>query len=531
MYAVAVQPSPRAEACDSMTLRIGQGPLDPRRTMDFISAAAKRLGAVIALTPEARRRIRAGAAFVARLAAEGAPVYGVTTGVGALKGAAIGAAALHDFQVNLIRSHCCGAGEELPRDLAMGMWVLLLNEAAKGHRGIRIETVDCILGALRGGMLACVPSRGSVGASGDLAPAAHAARALLGEGTCTLWRSGGAKRLTAAAALKRLGISPIVLGPKEGLALINGTHLTTAIALKVWREADTLLRTANLAAAMSALGARPTPTVTSIRILRSHRHEGSAVCAQDKQRWLEMPGRPLPERDHDQDPYCLRCVPQVHGAIWQELRDSERELAAEMDACTDNPQVFAEEQRLAYGGSFHAIHPARVSDRLASALAILAAISERRTNLLMNPQKTGLPQFLVKDGGFNSGFMMIQTTAAALASEAKALSFPASVDSIPTNCDQEDHVSMGPAAGLKALRVVENARYVLAIELICAAQAIEIRGAERRPPRIAAVLERIRRDVPYLERDRALAPDIEAAAALIQAEELVKLQHPAAAER
>jgi histidine ammonia-lyase len=404
------------------------------------------------------------------------------------------------------------------------MWVLLLHEAAKGHRGIRPQTVEAIIAALRRGMLGCVPGRGSVGASGDLAPAAHAALALLGEGDCTLWRCGRVVRLSAAAALRFLGLTPVELGPKEGLALINGSHLTTAMALKAWRAARTLLRTANLAAAMTALGACRRPTVTSIEVLRNHRHEGSLACALDKQRWLETPGMALAERDHEQDPYCLRCVPQVHGAVWQEVRHSEHELAAEMDACTDNPQVFAEQGKLAYGGSFHAIHPARVSDRLASALATLAAISERRTNLLMNPQKTGLPRFLVRDGGFNSGLMMIQTTAAALVSEAKAASFPASVDTIPTNCDQEDHVSMGPVAGLKALRVVENTRYVLAIELICAAQAIELRGLDRYPPRIAAALDRIRRDVAFLERDRVLANDIETVAALIETEELLCLQ-------
>jgi histidine ammonia-lyase len=273
---------------------------------------------------------------------------------------------------------------------------------------------------------------------------------------------------------------------------------------------------------MSQFAIRGSAELTPEEVLIEHRHRGTVECAREKRFWLENGNQPVAERDHRQDPYCLRCAMQVHGAVWEELAHCEPTLRCEINSSTDNPLVFPATGKVGYGGNFHAIHPARVSDHIASALTTLGSISERRICLAMNGDRTGLPHFLTANGGLNSGLMMTQTTAAALVSECKSLSFPASVDSIPTNGDQEDHVSMGPIAGLKALRIVDNIRFVLAIELLAAAQALDLRGLDTAPPRLVAIHRRIRQDVPFLCRDRVLSEDIEALATIIQEAAIIK---------
>lgn len=475
----------------------------------------------IEIDRQALTKMNAAAEFVAEIVRSKQPVYGINTGVGHFADVLVPPGDVDAQQRNLIRSHCCGVGELLTRDIVLAMWLIRLHALSLGHSGTRLATVETIVRLLEAGVLAEIPSRGSVGASGDLAPSAHAALPLLGEGWCTLPEGDGFRRLPASAVLAALGMEPPGLAAKEGLSLINGTQLTTALALKACFETKLLLRTANLAAAMTIEAVHGARGVLDARLLALHRHEGTSRVGEEMRGWLAGDSE-----IHDahagikwaQDPYSLRCAPQVHGAVWDELRQASQTLEHEIGAATDNPLLFPAEKLALSCGHFHAIQVARVSDRLASALTTLAAISERRINLMMNGRRTGLPDFLVADGGMQSGYMMAQVTAAALVSECKGLSFPASVDTIPTNNDQEDHVSMGPAAGFKALSILEKVRQVLAIELMTAAQALDL----RRPRRAAAPLERvhglIRSHVPPLTEDRVLSGDMQCLAEHIAAE-------------
>lgn len=495
----------------SDTIELGSIPLSPRELWRCAgSALDPALGCSIQVTSEGRRRIAEAADFVADIVRNERPVYGVSTGVGHFADVLVSPAKINSQQRNLIRSHCCGVGEPLGRDIVMAMWLLRLNTIALGHSGTRLETVDAIVRLLGAGTLAEVPSRGSVGASGDLAPAAHAALVLLGEGWCTIPDGKVFRRIAGIEALHRVGFAPLELAAKEGLSLVNGTQLTTALALKAWHEGTVCLRTANLAAAMMFEALHGTRSVLDRRVLELHRHEGTRHVGDELLGWLD--GESTIHDSHSrikwaQDPYSLRCIPQVHGAVWEELRQAERLLAEEINAAADNPLLFPADHTSLSCGNFHAVYMARVADKLTSAFATLASISERRINLAMNSVRTGLPDFLVEDGGVQSGFMMAQVTAAALVSECKALSFPASVDSIPTNNDQEDHVSMGPVAGFKALDTVARLRQVLAIELMVAAQALDLRKPRHPGPRLQAVHRRIRAEVPPLGEDRVLAED------------------------
>jgi histidine ammonia-lyase len=477
----------------------------------------------IELAVAVQDQIERTGSFVDQIVEGSVRVYGINTGVGILARTVLSPEQVVEFQYNLLRSHAAGFGRELSRDLVMAMWLILLNSVTKGHRGLRPATVRVILQLLEAGVLGCVPARGSVGASGDLAPSAHAALVLIGEGECTRPASTGFIRLSAIQALHELGIAPVQLKPKEGLSLINGTQATTAMAVKIWAEAKQLLATANLAAALTMQAFRGAHATVSKEVLEAHRHPGTWSCGTDISTWIEG----MPEdfvSDRVQDPYCLRCAPQVHGAVWESIQHSGEVLYREVNASTDNPLLFPETGIVRHGGNFHAIYPARVCDTLASSLTTLASIAERRIHFAMNKERTGLPYFLIEDSGFQSGFMMAQTTAAALVSECKSLSFPASVDSIPTNCDQEDHVSMGPIAGRKALQILKNVRGVLAIELLAGAQAMDLRRSSKASPRLARVYDCIRDHVPVLKTDRVLSRDIEVVATLISSGELLKIQ-------
>ena len=403
-------------------MEIGIAHLTPRIVWSAAKAiSAPRPSSAITLSNAARDKVQQSARVVSQIASTTSPVYGINTGVGALRSSIIETRHLSQFQVNLLRSHASGVGDPLPRATVAAMWIHLLNSTAQGHGGIRLETIDTILSLLNHGVLAQVPSRGSVGASGDLAPSAHAALLLIGEGTCTIPVDGEIRTLAARDALIRFGITPVELAPKEALSLINGTQLTTAYACQVWTEADVLWRTATLALALSTLGFRTNPTITRTEVLELH-HPATLYAGLRKQEWFQ--GRSLPFRNHEQDPYCFRCAPQVHGAIWKEIEQCEEWVTEELAATPDNPIILAGTNEVVHGGNFHAIYPARVLDRLATAMTQLASISERRINLGMDSRKTGLPDFLTPENGLNSGLMMTQTTAAALVSECKALSFP-----------------------------------------------------------------------------------------------------------
>ncbi len=472
-----------------------------------------------------RQRLMLDRQYLDSLVAQGKQIYGINTGVGFFNHIPLSPDATVKLQRNLILSHCCGVGAPAPRDVVMAMWLILLNSISRGHRGVRYEVVEFIAKTLSHGILAQVPARGSVGASGDLAPSAHAALALLGEGQCTMPVDGRFVEMSASEALLRVGMKPLTLAPKEGLSLINGTQFTTALASKLWYQARMLIQTANMAAALSIEGMRGLHGAMADPILLTHRHPGTLHCGQEIAAWIKQTsGKSKRGHDRIQDPYSLRCAPQVHGAVWEDVESCEDILRKEINASTDNPLVFAEDELILHGGNFHAIYPARVSDRLASALTTLSSISERRINLAMDKEKSGLPYFLVDNGGLSSGLMMIQTTAAALVSECKSLSFPASVDSIPTNCDQEDHVSMGPIAGMKGLQIAENVRNVLSIELIAAAQAIDLLKPAHLSDLLQAVHALIRECCPFLNRDRVLADDIRRVSDLIESRKLLKVR-------
>jgi len=473
----------------------------------------------VRLAPIAAERVAKASAFVEDVVRLAKPVYGINTGFGKFAEVAISPDKLVELQENLIRSHAAGYGEPLSRDLVLMMWVLRLNTIARGNSGVRVETVEKICRILETGILAVVPARGSVGASGDLAPSAHMTLACLGEGLCTMPSSKGFVTLPASDALKQAGLSALKLGPKEGLSLINGTQLTTALALRGWSEGRKLLAAGNLAASLSIEGLRASHALFSTEVLEARNQPGALACGQQMKEWTN--GSTEISQSHEncgrvQDSYSLRCAPQVHGMLWEELSQSERVIQREINASTDNPLLFPEKNLSISGGNFHAAYTAKVCDNLASALTTFACISERRISLAMSTETSLLPPFLTPDGGLNSGFMMAQVTAAALASECKSQSFPASVDSIPTSGDREDHVSMGPAAGLKLQRIVENVRGVIAIEILAACQALDLLAPLKSSPKIQSIHAQVRAQVPRLERDRILSPDIEAVAEMIR---------------
>ncbi len=512
-----------APSADTITL--GESSLTPTSLWKFARYALEpHKHFHIEYSPDAMSRVSAACQLLEKMVAAEEPVYGVNTGFGHFANVAIKPEKVVELQKNIVRSHCAGVGELLPRDMVMAMWLIGLNTICRGYSGLRPSTLKAVTKMVEAGVLGCVPSQGSVGASGDLAPGAHAALTVIGEGWCTAPDGDGFSRMQAATALERIGAKPLELGPKEGLSLINGTHLSTALAVKAWSEGSYLLRVANMAAALTLEALGGDRMTSAEPTLRAHGHPGTIACGLELGWWLGESSE-LSARHRDshwiQDPYSLRCVPQVHGAVWEELDHSETVLEREINAVTDNPLLFPDEGMVRYCGNFHAIYPARVSDRLASAFATLASISERRISQSMRAPRGHLPTFLIKDGGLNSGFMMAHVSAAALVSECKSQSFPASVDSIPTNVTQEDHVSMGPAAGLKANRVADNLRRVLAIELLTAAQALYLTRPDRASDRLEAVYERIREFVPPMEQDRVLTDDIELITEKIQQRKII----------
>ncbi|NIV75637.1 MAG: histidine ammonia-lyase [Gammaproteobacteria bacterium] len=462
----------------------------------------------------ARTRMQAGRRVVEKVLERGGAVYGLNTGFGDLANVRIEPSHLELLQERLILSHCAGAGEPLPDPAVRGMLLLRANTLARGHSGVRPELVEALLALLAADVLAVIPSRGSAGASGDLAPLAHLALPLLGRGRV---RASG-REMSAAEGLEKAGLTPLTLQPKEGLALINGTQAMTSLLALAVLEARRLVRIADLAAALSTDAVRGTDAAFDPRLNALRPYPGQQASAANL--WHLMQGSEIREshRENDfrvQDPYSLRCAPQVHGAVRDLLTDVESKVAVEMNAVTDNPLVFPEDDAIVSGGNFHGEPMALAADVMAMGLAELGSISERRIDKLTNADFSGLPPFLVRDAGLNSGFMLAQVTAAALASESKVLCHPASVDSIPTSADKEDHVSMGMGAALKLHQVLANTRRILAIELLCAAQGIDL----VRPMRSSEPLERlhaaVRVRIPHLDADREISPDIDAAVSFL----------------
>jgi histidine ammonia-lyase len=474
-------------------------------TLADIRAAADR-AVRFELAPAARERMSASREVVERIISERQTVYGVTTGFGVFSDVAISPERSRALQRNLILSHCAGVGEPYPVEVVRAMMLLRANALAKGLSGIRVTTVEALLRMLELDLVPVVPSQGSVGASGDLAPLAHLAASLMGVGEC--WTAG--RRVAAEEALETAGLRPLVFEPKEGLAMINGTQATAAVGGLALQRALLLADLADLFGAMTLDALLGTDVAFDIRIQLARPHRGQVEVAANLRRYLS--GSNLRESHRNcgkvQDAYSLRCMPQVHGAVRDALRFAEEKLLIEINAATDNPLVFGEE--VISGGNFHGAPAALACDVAALSLADLASISERRIERLVNPQLSELPAFLVEEGGFNSGFMMAQVAAASLVSECRALSHPASVDSIPTSANKEDHVSMGPIAAWKLSRIVENLATVLSIEALCAAQAIDF----HRPIRSSALIEDvhavIRSRVDHWKEDRYLHADIEA---------------------
>ncbi|MDR3563614.1 MAG: histidine ammonia-lyase [Negativicutes bacterium] len=448
------------------------------------------------------------------------PVYGISTGFGDFSRVIISPAEREKLQRNLILSHATGVGECLPEDVVRAAMLLRANSLAKGYSGIRLATVEMLLKMLNRRVYPAIPAKGSVGASGDLAPLAHMVLVMLGEGQAFV----DGRKMSGGAALACAGLEPVVLGGKEGLALINGTQIMTAVGCMVWQDAVDLMKLADIAAALCLEALRGTRTAFDPRISRVRPHLGQQATTDNVLR-LTADSPIMASHIHCakvQDAYSLRCVPQVHGASKDALRRVEETLAVEINAVTDNPLIMPDTGEAISGGNFHGQPIALVMDYLKLALAEIGNISERRTNRLLDANLSELPPFLTAYPGVDSGLMITQYTAAALVSENKVLVHPASADSIPTSANQEDHVSMGTIAARQAREILENVRYILAIECLAAVQGIDFLAPLAPGTGSAAVHQAIRRLVPHLEEDRVPAPDIQAIYCLISDGVLVK---------
>lgn len=473
-----------------------------------------RKGADVRIAEEARKRILAARELVEKWVREGRVVYGVTTGFGALSDRVISREETRQLQQNLLMSHAAGVGPLLDHETVRAVMALRIKDLARGNSGIRLQTVERLVELLNRGVTPVVPEQGSVGASGDLAPLAHLSLVLIGMGEA--FYEG--ERLKGFEALSRCGLEPIELEAGEGVALINGTQVMTAIGGLATSDALRLSKIADIAAAMSLEVLMGSRTEFNQRIHERRPHPGQAAAADNMERLTRHSEIITSHKDCSrvQDAYTLRCSPQVHGASKDALGYVRKVLETEMNSSTSNPLVFPETQDFLLGGNFHGQPVALALDFLCMAVSELAGISERRVERLVNPFLSGLPAFLVEHGGLNSGFMIAQYTAASLVSENKILSHPACVDSIPTSANKEDHVSMGTISARKAREVVKNSENVLAIELLCAAQGLDLFTNMKPGQGTLAAYHVIRDVVPHLNKDRVLAPDIEKAVQLIK---------------
>jgi len=481
-------------------------------------------GADVALDGAAHGKIAGSAATVQAILARGEPVYGVNTGFGKLAHIRVGADDLAALQRNIVLSHAAGVGVPMPVPVARLMLALKLASLAQGASGVQPQTVALLEAMLSRGLVPVIPDQGSVGASGDLAPLAHMAAAMIGVGDVFV----DGVRVPAAAALADAGLQPAALGPKEGLALLNGTQFSTAYALAGLFEAEVLWRTGLVTGALATDAARgsDTPFDPRIHVLRRHRGQIEAAAAlRALIAGSAIRQSHLTQDDRVQDPYCIRCQPQVMGAVLDLLRFAAATLGTEANGVTDNPLIFADTQEALSGGNFHAEPVAFAADILALALCELGSIAERRLAMLIDPALSGLPAFLTPRPGLNSGFMIAHVTAAALVSENKQRATPASVDSIPTSANQEDHVSMAAHAARRLLPMAANAASVLGIELLAAVQGCDFHAPLRSSAALEAVRAVLRREVPGLVDDRYFAPDIEAATRLVSSGAIAAAAH------
>jgi histidine ammonia-lyase len=436
-------------------------------------------------------------------------VYGINTGFGKLASTRIANDHLAELQRNLVLSHCVGTGEPLAAPVVRLVLATKAISLARGHSGLRPEIVDALLALFNAGLMPHIPAKGSVGASGDLAPLAHMACVLIGEGQA---RTETGEVVSGLEAMRRIGLAPFVLGPKEGLALLNGTQVSTALALVGLFGAEDVLASALMSGALSLEAIQGSIKPFDARIHAARGQPGQIAVASAVRELLEgsdiVPSHP--DCGRVQDPYSIRCIPQVMGACLDNLVHAAGVLRLEANAASDNPLVFTDTGEVISGGNFHAEPVAFAADIIALAVSEIGAISERRIALLLDTGLSGLPPFLVRDGGLNSGFMIAQVTAAALASENKSLAHPASVDSLPTSANQEDHVSMATFAARRLGDMVNNTAVVVGIEAMAAAQGIELKRGLKSSPGVEAEFTKIRQRVAFLERDRFLATDLEA---------------------
>jgi histidine ammonia-lyase len=497
------------------TLVIGEGPL----SIESLVAIARE-GAAVKLHRAAAERAAASRGLVERWVAEAKPVYGVTTGFGALCDVAIPQADTRALQENILMSHAAGVGDPLAAEIVRAVMAVRIQDLAKGLSGIRPRTLQAMVDLLNSGIIPVVPEKGSVGASGDLAPMAHLALVLIGRGEA-FFRDA---RMPGHAALKAAGLAPVILEAGEGLALVNGTQVMAAVTALAVHDAARLARTADIACALSLEVLMGTNAEFDPRIHRARPHPGQLDAADNMFRLTEASAIMSSHKDcgRIQDAYTLRCSPQVHGASRDAVSHVRRVVEIELDSATTNPLIFADTGEFLLGGNFHGQPLALAADYLAIAAAELADVSERRIERLVNPQLSGLPAFLVHDSGLNSGFMIAQYTAAALVSENKVLAHPASVDSIPTSANKEDHVSMGTIAARKCRSIVANAETVLAIELLCGCQAVDLLTKGRPGRGTEAAYAACRERIPVLDRDRELGRDIEAMTALLRSGEIIR---------
>jgi len=473
----------------------------------------------VRLTENAEKRIQKSRRLIEQWVEDEKTIYGITTGFGALSNVTISKSDTRRLQENILMSHSAGVGKSLEEETVRAAMALRIKDFCKGHSGIRLETTELLVKLLNKGVYPVVPEKGSVGASGDLAPLAHLALVLSGKGDAFYKGT----RVSGAEALKKCGLKPMQLEAGEGLALINGTQVMTAIGGLATFDAIRLAKTADLAAAMSLEVLMGSRTEFDPRIHQVRPHPGQAASADNMLRLTQNSEIISSHEDCDrvQDAYTLRCSPQVHGASKDVIAYAKKVVETEMNSSTNNPLIFPDSEEFLLGGNFHGQPVALAMDFLCIGVSELANISERRIERLVNPHLSGLPAFLVADGGLNSGFMIAQYTAAALVSENKVLSHPASVDSIPTSANKEDHVSMGTIAARKCREIVKNAEQVIAIELLCGAQAMDLFTNMKSGEGTLAAYRVIREVVSHLEQDRLLAQDIETMVNLIRSDKIV----------
>ncbi len=477
-------------------------------------------GVHVQLTADAEKQIQKSRHLIERWVQDEQRIYGITTGFGALSDVAISKADTRQLQKNILMSHAAGVGRPFDEETVRAILALRIKDLARGHSGICLSTVQQLIAILNWGVCPLIPQKGSVGASGDLAPLAHLALVLIGQGEA-LYKG---QKLTGRQALSKCGLKPLQLEAGEGLALVNGTQVMTAVgAMAVW-DAGLLAKLTDIAAAMSLEVLMGSRTEFNPKIHQVRPHPGQAAAADNMARMTVNSEIITSHEDcaRVQDAYTLRCSPQVHGATRDAIQYCRQVIETEMNSSTNNPLIFAEDEVFLLGGNFHGQPVALAMDFLAMAAAELANISERRIERLVNPMLSGLPAFLVDDGGLNSGFMLAQYTAAALVSENKVLCHPAGIDSIPTSANKEDHVSMGTISARKCREIVKNTEDVIAIELLCAAQALDLFTNMKPGEGSLAAYQAIRKTVSHLDKDRIIASDIAAVKQLMRSGKILK---------